>query len=169
MKTLKVFQKHYHTHGINWQNSSIHRAMADAIRKSGRRRWQSHCTSNLTTLTHDSTYISIVIDMLLSIEHLQHAFLTPLYFNAFVICEFNFNLHEIFTESLELDWINACALLWHYLQSFSLVRSVYLYIYIYIFLYLYISISIYLYLYIYFYLFVIISSEYEIILKCSIL
>ena len=77
--------------------------MADAIRKSCRRRWQSHCTSNLTALTHDSMYISIVIDMLLSIEHLQHAFLTPPYFNVFVICEFNFNLHEIFTESLELD------------------------------------------------------------------
>ena len=31
---------------------------------SGRRRRWSHCTSNLTTPTHDSTYISIVIDPL---------------------------------------------------------------------------------------------------------
>ena len=38
--------------------------MADAIRKTGRRRQESHCTSNLTTPTHNSTYISIVIDML---------------------------------------------------------------------------------------------------------
>ena len=38
--------------------------MVDAIRKSGRIRQWSHCTSNLTTPTHDSTYISIVIDML---------------------------------------------------------------------------------------------------------
>ena len=38
--------------------------MADAISKTGRiKRW-SHSTSNLTTPTHDSTYISIVIDML---------------------------------------------------------------------------------------------------------
>ena len=38
--------------------------MADAIRISGRRRWWSHCTSNLTTPTHDSTYVCIVIDIL---------------------------------------------------------------------------------------------------------
>ena len=38
--------------------------MADAIRKSGRRRPQSHCTSYLTTPTHDSTYISVVIDVI---------------------------------------------------------------------------------------------------------
>ena len=37
--------------------------MVDAIGKSsGGRRW-SHCTSNLTTLTHDSMHISIVIDV----------------------------------------------------------------------------------------------------------
>ena len=34
--------------------------MVDAITKSGRRRLWSHCTSNLTTSTHDSMYISIV-------------------------------------------------------------------------------------------------------------
>ena len=34
--------------------------MVDAIRKSGRRRLWLHCTSNLTTSTHDSMYISIV-------------------------------------------------------------------------------------------------------------
>ena len=38
--------------------------MGDAIRISGRRRRWSHCTSNLTTPTHDSTYVSIVIDIL---------------------------------------------------------------------------------------------------------
>ena len=38
--------------------------MADAIRKSGRRRQVSHCTTNLTTPIHDFTYISIFIDML---------------------------------------------------------------------------------------------------------
>ena len=38
--------------------------MADAIRKSGRRRQWSHCASDLTTMTHDSPYISIFIDML---------------------------------------------------------------------------------------------------------
>ena len=38
--------------------------MAYAIRKSGRIRWWSHCTSNLTTRAHDFTYISIDIDML---------------------------------------------------------------------------------------------------------
>ena len=38
--------------------------MADAIRKSDRRRWWPQYTSNLTTPTHDSTYISIAIDML---------------------------------------------------------------------------------------------------------
>ena len=38
--------------------------MADAIRKSDRRRWWPQHTSNLTTPTHDSTYISIAIDML---------------------------------------------------------------------------------------------------------
>ena len=38
--------------------------MADAIRKSGRIRQWSHYTSNLTTRNHDSTYISIVINML---------------------------------------------------------------------------------------------------------
>ena len=38
--------------------------MADAIRKSGRRMPWSHCTSNLTTPTHDSKYISIAIDVI---------------------------------------------------------------------------------------------------------
>ena len=38
--------------------------MADAIRKSGRRIPWSHCPSNLTTLTHDSTYNSVVIDVI---------------------------------------------------------------------------------------------------------
>ena len=37
--------------------------MADVIRKSGRIRQWLHCTSNLTKPAHDSTYISIVIDM----------------------------------------------------------------------------------------------------------
>ena len=35
--------------------------MADAIRISGRGRRWPHCTSNLTTPTHDSTYVSILI------------------------------------------------------------------------------------------------------------
>ena len=38
--------------------------MADAIRKSDRTRPWSHGTSNLTTPTHDSAYISIVIDVI---------------------------------------------------------------------------------------------------------
>ena len=45
--------------------------MADAIRKAGRRRRESHCTSNFTTPTHGSTYISIVIDMLFINEKLN--------------------------------------------------------------------------------------------------
>ena len=42
----------------------FNRPMPDAIRKSKRRRRLSHCMSNLRTPTHDSTYISIVNDML---------------------------------------------------------------------------------------------------------
>ena len=46
------------------KKSSTIQSMVDAIRKSGRRKRGSHWTSNLMTLTHDSMYISIVIDML---------------------------------------------------------------------------------------------------------
>ena len=38
--------------------------MADAIRISDKRRQWLHCASNLTTPTHDSTYVSIVTDIL---------------------------------------------------------------------------------------------------------
>ena len=50
--------------------------MAAAIRKSGRIRQWSHRTSNLTTRS--------------------------IYLKVFVICEFNYDLQEIFRESLEL-------------------------------------------------------------------
>ena len=62
MKTSKVFQQQCHMHGIDW-SSIFNRPMADAIRKSGRIRQWLHWTSNLTTRTHDSTYISVVIGM----------------------------------------------------------------------------------------------------------
>ena len=42
----------------------INNPMADLIRKSGTRGPWSHCTSNLTTPIHDSTNISIVMNML---------------------------------------------------------------------------------------------------------
>ena len=44
--------------------NNFNRPMANAIRISGGRRRWSLCTSNLTTPTHDSTYFSIVIDIL---------------------------------------------------------------------------------------------------------
>ena len=67
MKTFKGFQKQCQIHGIDRQkNSSIIQSnMADAIRKSGRRRRWSYWTPSLTTLTFDSMYIFIVIDILL--------------------------------------------------------------------------------------------------------
>ena len=46
------------------KNSSITQPISDVTRKSGRRRQWSQWISYLVTLTHDSTYISIVIDML---------------------------------------------------------------------------------------------------------
>ena len=66
MKTSKVFQQQCHTHRIDWKNNHqiFNQPMTDAIRKSGRIRQCSHCTSNLTTPTYDSTYISIIIDLL---------------------------------------------------------------------------------------------------------
>ena len=67
METSKGFQQQDQMHRIDWQkNSSITQSINGGldIGGSGRRRRWSHWTSNLTTLTHDSTYISIVIDML---------------------------------------------------------------------------------------------------------
>ena len=49
---------------LTTKKSSIIQSMVDAIRKSGRRKRGSDWTSNLMTLTHDSMYISIVINML---------------------------------------------------------------------------------------------------------
>ena len=49
----------------------INNPMADLIRKSGTRRPWSHCTSNLTTPIHDSTNISIVMNMLFIIRKLN--------------------------------------------------------------------------------------------------
>ena len=37
----------------------------------------------------------------------------------FVNCEFNSNVHEVFTESLEIVWKKAREVLWHYLNSFK--------------------------------------------------
>ena len=45
--------------------------MADVIGISGKRR-RSHCSTNLTTLTQDSRYISVIIDMLFSYWYIVH-------------------------------------------------------------------------------------------------
>ena len=77
-------------------------------------------------------------------------FLTPLYSKVFVICKLNSNLHEIFTESLELVWKIVWQVLWHYLKSFKsygefisgdgfIWSTVYIYVSISISIYIYLS------------------------------
>ena len=58
IKTSKGFQQQFYKH------VDAIKKMADAIKKSGRRRLWSHCPSNLPTPTHDSTNNSIVIDVI---------------------------------------------------------------------------------------------------------
>ena len=169
--------------------------MADTIRKSGRRRRWTLCASNLATLTHDSTYISIVIDMffinrkLNMIKWLQFpesptGVSNPYIFqsvrNLRIQFRFTWNFQRKFRTSLKkcspsfvtlsyelqkLWWIH---FEWRFFWC-TVCIYISISIYIYIYLYLYLSISIYLYLYIYLNLFIIISNECAIILKCSIL
>ena len=149
--------------------------MADAIRISGRRWWWSHCTSNLTTPTHDSTYVSIVIDILfinrkLNMKKWLQSLKSPTCVsNPYIlqgVC--NLQIHWKFitslkkcppsfvtlsSELLKLWWIH---FEWRgYFCPQCIFIYLYLFIsisfYVYIYLYLYLSMSIYLSISIYYY------------------
>ena len=154
--------------------------MADAIRKSGRiRRW-SHFTSNLTTPTHDSTYISIVIDMLFINRKLnmikwlwfvksptgvsnpyifQRVFSNPYIFqrvrNLQIQFPFTWNFQKKFRTSLKKCWPSFATLS----LEFQKLWWIYFEWRVFfgpqcVFIYLYLSISIFIYIYIFLYLYI---------------